>query len=296
MSRAVVISGPAGKPGQVYYSLKHKDLPRPTIGPNDLLVRMTAAALNHRDLFIRQHLYPGTSFDIPLLADGCGVVVETGKEATNWKGKRVILNPGTGWKDSLEGPEDSNGYAILGGTKYNPLGTLQEYLSVDASQVEEAPKHLSDVEAAALPVTALTAWRVVFVKAGLGQSASPGKKVLITGIGGGVALMALMFAVGAGAEVWVTSSSQEKIDKAKELGATGGINYRKDGWEKDLLAASKGEKKQFDAIIDGAGGDAIEKAVKLLKVSCFLSSRAQKYPRRTCIAFIMFSNTTNILL
>ena len=96
----------------------------------------------------------------------------------------------------------------------NPLGTLSETVTIDAGELEEAPRHLNMIEAAALPLTGLTAWRAVMTKSG---NAKPGRNILITGIGGGVALMALLFAVGAGAKVWVTSGSQEKIEKAKKL-------------------------------------------------------------------------------
>ena len=101
----------------------------------------------------------------------------------------------------------------------------------------------------------------------------PGKNVLVTGIGGGVALMALEFARAAGANVYVTSGSEDKITKAKQLGAKGGVNYKEKDWDKKLLGMLTTEKKQFDAIVDGAGADIVEKSARLLKVrsdSCLL--------------------------
>ncbi|KAJ5595915.1 hypothetical protein N7450_002373 [Penicillium hetheringtonii] len=274
MSKAVYISpidGKPGKPGQVYYPLTVRNLPQPSPQGRELLVKLTAASLNHRDLFLRQHLYPGVTFDVPLLADGVGEVVGAGPDASGqWKGKRVILNPGVGWKDSPDGPEEPTGYRIMGGTKVYDKGTLQEYITIDESEVEEAPAHLSDAEAAALPLTGLTGWRALVSKAGEKNSGN-GAAVLITGIGGGVALIALRFAVARGAHVYVTSSSQEKIQKAIDLGAAGGVNYKEEGWEKKLLASLPSGKKNFDAIIDGAGGDSIEKSVKLLKPGGILS-------------------------
>lgn len=272
MSKAIYISpidGKPGKPGQVYYPLSLRTLPKPSPQGGELLVKLTAAALNHRDVFLRQHLYPGLSFDVPLLADGVGTVVGTGPNVPNpgkWQGKRVILSPSVGWKDSPDGPEDAAGNRIMGGTNAYDKGTLQEYITIEYSEVEEAPEHLSDAEAAALPLTGLTGWRALITKAGE-RNSGDGAAVLITGIGGGVALMVLRFAVARGAHVFVTSSSQEKIQKAVELGATGGINYKEDGWEKKLLGMLPAGKKNFDAVIDGAGGDSIEKSVKLLKVS-----------------------------
>ncbi|KAL4887842.1 hypothetical protein BDV59DRAFT_206606 [Aspergillus ambiguus] len=273
MSKAIFLSKVDGKPGQVYYPLSLQTLPQPTPEGNELLVKMTAAALNHRDVFLRQHLYPGITFDVPMGADGVGTVIATGPGVANpeqWQGKRVILNPGTGWKDSPDGPEDPRGYRIMGGTKLYNKGTMQEYLTIDASEVEEAPEHLSDAEAAALPLTGLTGWRALVVKAGE-RNTSRGAAVLLTGIGGGVALMTLRFAVARGADVYVTSSNEEKIRKAVELGAKGGVSYKEDGWEKKLLGMLPAGKKHFDAIIDGAGGDAVEKAAKILKPGGILS-------------------------
>lgn len=272
MSKAVYIEpidGKPGKPGQVYYPLTVRTHPQPIPQGRELLVKLTAASLNHRDLFLRQHLYPGVTFDVPLLADGVGIVVGAGPDVANadqWQGKRVILNPGVGWKDSPDGPEEATGYRIMGGTKFYNKGTLQEYITIEDSEVEEAPEHLTNAEAAALPLTGLTGWRALVSKAGE-RNSSNGAAVLITGIGGGVALIALRFAVARGANVFVTSSSEEKIQKAIDLGASGGVNYKEQGWEKKLLGMLPSGKKNFDAIIDGAGGDSIEKAAKLLKVS-----------------------------
>jgi NADPH:quinone reductase-like Zn-dependent oxidoreductase len=238
--------------------------PSPSSNLSQVVVTLTAASLNHRDLFIRQHLYPGTSFGIPLLADGVGIVTRTGSSpaATSWLHKRVLLNPGTGWASSPDGPEDPAGYAILGGTTANPRGTLADHIVLPAAELEECPPHLSDAEAAALPLTGLTAWRAFRVKSG---AAAPGRNVLITGIGGGVALMALLFAVGAGCNVYVSSSSADKLARARELGARGGVDYRDKDWGKKLLAQLPKDRKFLDAIIDGAGGDVLARATRLLK-------------------------------
>lgn len=266
MPKSISISKIDGKPGQVYYPLSLDEVPKPSPHRTEVLIKIHAAALNHRDLFIRQHLYPGTAFGIPLLADGCGTVVAVGSDANpRWKGKRVVVNPGTGWRDSLEGPEDKGGYKILGGTKMNPNGTLQEYMCIDEAELEEAPEHLSSVEAAAIILTGLTAWRAVMVKCGE-SNLKPGKNILVTGIGGGVALMALEYARAAGANVFVTSGSEEKIKKAVALGAKGGVNYKEEGWDKKLLGMLPTENKQLDAIVDGAGGDVVSVGAKLLKV------------------------------
>jgi NADPH:quinone reductase-like Zn-dependent oxidoreductase len=266
MPKAIAVRKIEGKPGSVYYPLETIDIPTPKPGPTDVVIKLTAAALNHRDLFIRQSLYPAIGFGVPLLADGAGVVTSTGdsEEAKKWQGKRVVINPGTGWKDDPDGPESASGYAILGGTKLNHRGTLAEVMCTDASEVEEVPGFLSDVEAAAVPLTGLTAWRALMVKS---QNAKPDRNILVTGIGGGVAIMALLFGVAAGCKVWVTSGSEEKLTKAKELGAAGGVNYKEKDWEKKLQGMLPEDRKYLDAIIDGAGGDVVQKGMRLLKVS-----------------------------
>ncbi|EEH36306.2 oxidoreductase [Paracoccidioides lutzii Pb01] len=267
------IDGKPGKPGQVYYPLALKTVPIPTPQGSELLIKLTAAALNHRDLFLRQHLYPGVTFGVPLLADGVGIVISTGpdvNEPQSWLGKRVILNPGTGWDDAEEGPESPTAYSIMGGTKLNPKGTLQEYVTLDIDEVIEAPTHLTDAEAAALPLAGLTGWRALVTKAGA-KNSSKGAAIVITGIGGGVALMVLKFAVARGVHVIVTSASEEKIKMAVALGAKGGVNYKDNEWEKRALALLPPGKKNFDAIIDGAGGNSIEKGVKLLKAGGVIS-------------------------
>jgi NADPH:quinone reductase-like Zn-dependent oxidoreductase len=199
-----------------------------------------------------------------MLADGMGIVTAIGSSASkHWLGKSVILTPGRGWKDSPEGPEAAGGYKILGGTKTIPLGTLQEYAVVEENEVELAPEGLSLAEAAALPLCGLTGWRALVTKSG---NALPGRNILVTGIGGGVALSILQFGVGKECNMFVTSGSQEKIDRAIKMGAKGGVNYKNDGWEKELKGMLPKDRPRIDAVIDGAGGDVIAKSVRLLKV------------------------------
>ncbi|KAF1976562.1 NAD(P)-binding protein [Bimuria novae-zelandiae CBS 107.79] len=268
MPSAIAIKQIPGKPGHVYYPLEEITIPTPEPKENEAAI--SAAALNHRDLFIRQHLYPGTTFSVPLLADGVGTVTSTGSSpsARAWLNKRVLLNPGTGWASSPDGPENPAGYAILGGTKFNPVGTLADVATLDAAELEACPEHLSDEEAAALPLTGLTAWRAFFVKSG---NALPGRNILVTGIGGGVALMVLLFGVARGCNVYVTSGSAEKIERAVGLGAKGGVSYKEEGWEKKLKGLLPKERPYFDAIVDGAGGDVVGKGVKLLKAGGIIS-------------------------
>jgi NADPH:quinone reductase-like Zn-dependent oxidoreductase len=134
---------------------------------------------------------------------------------------------------------------------------------VEEDEVELAPEHLTPAEAAALPLTGLTGWRALMSKSG---NAEKGRNILITGIGGGVALNVLQFAVALGANTYVTSGDEEKVEKAKQMGAKGGLSYKVEGWEKDLKKMLPKDRPFIDSIIDGAGGNIVSKAVRLLKV------------------------------
>ena len=240
------------------------DAPMPTAGPGDVLIKVDAAALNHRDVFVQQGMYPGIKLPAILGSDGSGVVVEVGEGVdTAWRGQAVIINPGLNWGDNPKfyGPD----FRILG---MPDNGTFAEYVVVNKNYIHHKPAHLSFEQAAALPLAGLTAWRALMSRAALHTSGTP-EKVLITGIGGGAALFALQFAVAAGAEVWVTSGSDEKLAKAKGLGATGGINYRDADWAKTLITEADGgrvgnpARGYFDVIIDSAGGPGFTKLIDL---------------------------------
>lgn len=209
------------------------------------------------------------TFDVPLLADGYGLVTSTGSSPTarSLLNKKVILSPIRGWASSVDGPENPFGPAILGGTKTCPLGTLQEFVCVDAGEVEVVPDHLNAEEAAALPLTGLTGWRALVTKSG---NFEEGRNILVTGIGGGVALNVLQFAVAKGCKVWVTSGNEEKIERAKQMGAQGGVNYKNENWGKELVKLLPGDRQFIDAVVDGAGGDIVAKAVRFLKVRTFI--------------------------
>lgn len=260
MPKSITIS-----PSEDYHTLTVNDVLPPSPKSDELLLRIIAAALNHRDLFIRQNLYPSISFKNPLFADGCAIVLPHPDSAAGPKSfsaaQRVIINPGTGWLSDPSGPEGA--YTVLGGTSTTTLGTLQEQIAVPADDVELAPEHLSDAEAAALPLAGLTAWRALNTKS---ANAEAGRNILVTGIGGGVALMVLVFAVAKGCNVFVTSSSVEKIDRAKSLGAKGGVVYTdEEEWPKTLRKLLPKNRSFLDAVIDSAGGDIVGNTWKLLK-------------------------------
>jgi NADPH:quinone reductase-like Zn-dependent oxidoreductase len=239
-------------------------VPKPSPGPNEVLVKLSAAALNHRDVFIRRHLYPGISFDNPILADGCGTVIALGPGASpSLLNKSVILTPCRGWASDPDGPENILEFSVIGGARAYPFGTAQDFIAVHESEVEPAPDHLSPAEAAALPLVGLTGWRALVTKSGNAQA---GRNILITGIGGGVALQVLQFAVALGCNVYVTSGDDDKLARAKSMGAAGGVNYRSDkAWEKTLAGQLPNDRPFIDAIIDGAGGDIVGRSMRLLK-------------------------------
>ncbi|KAI1436702.1 hypothetical protein GGR50DRAFT_649145 [Xylaria sp. CBS 124048] len=268
MSRSLTLKKVEGKPGQVYYPLELNQNPKPVPGPGELLIRLQAAALNHRDHFQRQHLYPSISFENPVLADGCGVVEAAGPDTKSvLVGKRVILTPSQGWDSAPEGPEGP--FTTVGASTMTKRGMAQDYVVVAESEVEIAPGHLSLYEAAALPLVGLTGWRALVTKSG---NALPGRNILVTGIGGGVALAVLQFAVALGCNVYVTSSSPAKIERAKALGAKDGVSYRDADWEKQLGKLLPSSRPYLDAVIDGAGGDVIARSARLLKHGGVVSS------------------------
>ena len=215
--------------------------PQPAAG--EALVALRAAALNHRDVWIKQGQYAGLKWPCIPGSDGAGVVVAVapGADAT-WVGRDVIINPSFDWGAS----------EAAQGEKFNILGlprdgTLAEKVAVPVAQLSPQPAHLSGEEAAALPLAGLTAHRAVFARARL----KAGERVLVSGIGGGVALFALQFAIATGVEVRVTSSSDDKIARAVALGARSGFNYTAKDWAAEA-AKSAG---LFDVIVDSAGGE-----------------------------------------
>ncbi len=215
----------------------------PVAGEGEAVVALRAAALNHRDVWIKTGQYAGLKWPCVPGSDGAGVVesVGTGADAA-WIGREVIINPGFYWGED----ERAQGaqFQILGLPRD---GTHAEKIAVPISQVTPKPAHLSWTEAAALPLAGLTAYRALFARARL----QTGERVLISGIGGGVSLFAMQFALAAGAEVWVTSSSVEKIARAVALGAKGGFNYNDADWVAAALKASG----PFDVVVDSAGGE-----------------------------------------
>ncbi len=228
-----------------------KDIPKPKPTGKQVLVRLQFAGLNHRDVWVRteqaQHFPDG----IILGSDGSGIIEEVGEEVDlHTVGQEVVINPGLKWGKNPAVPSDQ--FKILG---FPDHGTFSEYILIGKDSVFDKPAHLSFAEAAAMPLSGLTAYRALFTRARL----RPGEKVLVTGIGGGSAQWVMKLAMAFGARVFVTSGSDHKLTKATELGAAGGFDYRDEGWYDKANREAGG----FDVIVDSAGGKQFNKLLPL---------------------------------
>lgn len=224
--------------------------PEPEPGPGQVRVRIVAAALNHLDLFTRNGI-PGVEVAMPhvLGADGAGVVDRVGEGVRSLRpGDEVWIQPGLfcGRCEFCVAGETSMclDYRLLG---EHVDGTFAEYVVVPEENAYPKPADLAWEAAAAFPLVYQTAWRMVVTKGRIG----PGHTVLIHGIGGGVALAALQIAVLAGAEVHVTSSSRDKLDRGAELGAAGTILYT----EEDVVERIREltGRRGVDLVVDDVG-------------------------------------------
>jgi zinc-binding alcohol dehydrogenase/oxidoreductase len=247
--RAVVLRQ-LGDPG----NLRVEEWPMPVPGPGEVVVRVRAAAINHRDVWIRCGQYAGIRLPAILGSDGTGEVAAAGDaEGNAWLGQEVIIDPSLGW-----GPDpraQAGTFHLLG---MPTDGTYAEFVKVRAGNLYAKPLHLTIEEAAGLPLAGVTAYRALVTRAAL----QTGEIVVITGIGGGVALAALTIAKSLGATVYVTSSSQKKIAMAKRYGAMDGVTYHANDWPRALVDIIG---RRPDVIIDGAGGDTFAPAVELVR-------------------------------
>jgi len=233
--KAVVLTG-------LNEPLAIKEVDKPVLQAGEALVQLKAAALNRRDYWISIGKYAGIKYPTILGSDGAGVVAEVADNADqSWVGKEVLINPGHEWGTHPE--YQSKEFKILG---LPEDGTLAEYVKVKTEYLHPKPSHLTFEQAAAIPLAGLTAYRALFEKG----RAKAGDKVLIVGAGAGTGTFAIQFAVAAGCQVFVTSGSGEKIDRARHLGAAAGVNYKAQDWAEELQHMAGG----FDVIIDSALG------------------------------------------
>lgn len=223
------------------------------VASTDVRVRLTAAALNHVDLFVIGGL-PGITITPGWIpgADGTGLVDAVGNAVTNVaRGDRVLINAGISCRacDYCRAGEQPLcvAFGLLG--EHHP-GTFAEFLVLPAANVRRVPSgvlQLNDAQAAAFTLTTLTAWRMLVTRARV----TAGEHVLIHGIGGGVAIAALQIAKLKGAHVWVTSSSDEKLAAAATLGADERLNYTTTDVAREIR--SRTAKRGVDVVIDSVG-------------------------------------------
>jgi len=234
-------------------NLSIETIETPTPGKGQVRVKLEAAALNRRDVWITLGQYPKITFPCVAGSDGAGIVDAVGENVPDALiGNEVVIYPALDWgEDPLCGGKE---FRVLG---MPDQGTFAEYICVPVESISAKPKHLSWAEAAAIPLAGLTAWRAVVTHG----EVKAGQKVLVTGIGGGAAGFALRWALAKGAEVVCTSSSQDKIEAACRLGARAGYDYTDVNWVKQL----KAEIGSVDLVIDSAGGDGMHQVLDSLK-------------------------------
>ena len=237
-------------------NLKCVEVPVPKPGPLEILIRVHAVSLNYRDKLVAEGLYnPHVAFPMTQVADTAGEVVEVGNEVSRITvGDRVLTQYATTWIDGP--PKGDEIVHTLGSTI---PGGLADYLLMKESAVVKAPRYLSDEEASTLPVAAITAW---FSLVETGQLSSD-QTVLLQGTGG-VSLFGLQIAAAFGARPLILSSSDEKLERTRALGAQGGINYlRKPEWGKEVLALTG--MLGVDHVLEVAGGKSLAQSLKALK-------------------------------
>jgi NADPH:quinone reductase-like Zn-dependent oxidoreductase len=242
--------------------LQIQDVTTPAVtAPDEVLVRIHAAALNRLDLFVAGGL-PGLSYSFPHImgADGAGVVEEVGSRVSRWRpGDRVLLNPGVScgvcdWCLAGEQPLCSQ-FAVLG--EHRP-GTIAEYVVVPERNLAAVPEAMLWPQAAAFPLATLTAWRMLMTRARL----IAGETVLIWGIGGGVALAALKIAKETGARTIVTSSSDQKLARARALGADHSLNHTRLDVPKEVRALTG--RRGVEVVVDSVGQATWEQSLRCL--------------------------------
>lgn len=240
-------------------AIVERENPRPAAG--EVLVRLTAASLNYRDLMIVRGLYnPKLKRPMIPLSDGAGVVEETGADVTRFTpGDRVVSCFFRDWIDGA--PTHAKTRAALGG---GIDGVLRQYIVLGENSLVAPPSHLTDEEAATLPCAGVTAWHALFEH----TVAQPGQSVLIQGTGG-VSIFALQFAHAAGLRAIVTSSSSEKLERAKKLGAADTVNYKTTpNWDE---AARKLTGEGVDHVVEVGGSDTMQRSLRAVRMNGAIS-------------------------
>lgn len=256
--------------------LSHEDIPNPVAGPGEVVVDIHACALNRLDIWVRNGL-PNVKVPMPhiLGSDMAGVVSSVGPGvAESLGGKEVVLNPGTSCgrcEQCLSGWDNlCRRYEILG---ENTRGGYAEQIAVPVANLLDKPARLSMIEAAAVPLTFLTAWQMLVTRA----QVKPGDVVLIHAVGSGVGSAGLQIAKRHGARVVALASTQAKLDKAVELGADATILSSQDDWPKQVRGLPWVGRKGVDIVFEHVGEATWANSIKLCRnggvvVTCGASS------------------------
>ena len=240
------------------FQLALKTVPRPVAGPGQVLVRVRAVSLNQRDLLVLRGQYGPQGGDmhghVPL-SDGAGEVIAVGQGVSRFRtGDRVAGIFFTRWIDGKRHREVAASARGGGGVD----GMLSEVIAAHEDSLVRIPDHLTFEEAATLPCAGVTAYRALFVEGGLKK----GDWVLLEGTGG-VSTFGLVFAAGAGARPIITSSSDEKLERARTLGAVGTVNYRTNAdWQREVRKLTGGAG--IDHVLEVGGRDTLPKALEAL--------------------------------
>ena len=232
-----------------------EDIPAPVPGAGEILVKIKRAAFNRRDVFITQDLYPGIVVPRTLGSDGTGEVAGYGEGVgAPPLGTPVVIDPQFGWNDD---PYILNKNGTILGMPAD--GTFAEYVVVPAGNVYPKPPALSDDEAAAIPLAGMTAYRATFTRGQITKD----DVVLIPGVGSGVQTFVLLYAVHVGARTIVTSGSDEKLARAKALGASETINYKTNpDWHKEARKLSDGGPS---LVVDSSGGEVFARCLDIAR-------------------------------
>jgi NADPH:quinone reductase-like Zn-dependent oxidoreductase len=256
--------------------LKLADLPDPEPGPSEVVVEVHACALNRLDLFVRGGL-PNLRLEYPhiLGSDIAGIVVETGAAVdATLRGREVVLNPGIGCgrcETCLSGWDNlCVRYRILG---ENVRGGYAEKIAVPVANLIDKPARISMIEAAAFPLTFLTAWQMLIVRAQI----QPGETVLVHAAGSGVGTAGLQIAKLVGARVIALASSDAKLDKARALGADATLRSDVDDWPARVRALEGVGRRGVDVVFEHVGQATWSESIKLCRsggriVTCGASS------------------------
>ncbi len=234
--------------------LEYADVPEPVVGPEEVLVRVKAVALNHLDLWVRRGGIPGLFLTLPHIggSDIAGIVEAVGDNVTDlWVGSHVVVNPSLIADHSNPIPDIS----IIG--EHTP-GGFAEYAVVPVENLMPIPPNWSFTDVASTPVVFQTAWRALITRAQL----RPGERVLIQGAGGGVATAAIQIAKLAGAYVYATTSTPEKMEQAKALGADEVINYREKDVAKTVWQGTN--KRGVDVVLENVGAQTWDESMRML--------------------------------